>query len=84
MNPEANFYSADISHRSVSVTFEGSQQGVLAVAKKNGEAHYTEENPTIPETPGLQARIASHNMIRAAVDPANPGQAGDSSHVPVS
>jgi hypothetical protein len=48
---------------------------------KTGEAHYTEKNPTIPETLVLHMIIASHNMIRNALYPSNLGQVGDASRV---
>jgi hypothetical protein len=81
MDPETNFCSAESTHRTDSVTLEGLQQGVLAVVKNTGKVHYTEENPTIPETPALQEIISSPNMIKTALDPANPGQVGGSKRV---
>jgi hypothetical protein len=51
------------------------------MVKNTGKVHYTEENPTIPETPALQVIISSPNMIKTALDPANPGQVGGSKRV---
>jgi hypothetical protein len=90
MKPEANFSSEKSTHctdavthslLAVPITFKGVKPGVLAVVKKTGEAHYTEENPTIPETLVLQVLIASNNIIRNALDPSNPGRVGDASCV---
>jgi hypothetical protein len=90
MNPEANFSSEESTHctdavthsvLAVPITFKGVKPGVLAVVKKTGEAHYTEENPTIPETLVLQVLITNNDVIRSALDPANPGQVGDASRV---
>jgi hypothetical protein len=93
MDLEAPLSSAESSHRTeaiahsllaISIAFRSKKPRALAVATINSEGHYTEEGLTIPERLASQVAIAINNLVRAALNSTNPGQAGAASCVFVS